>query len=78
MNEQLRNTPKQPRSHKTLSSLAESATALYNEPEVGRDRLTTAMVAKLSGVSIGTFYRYFPSRYELLEHIAPHRDQSSI
>jgi AcrR family transcriptional regulator len=37
----------------------------------GRNRSTTAHVAELAGVSIGTVHRYFPDRFTLMEKVAP-------
>ena len=39
----------------------------------GIDRFTTADVAKASGVSIGTVYRYFPDRVAILDALRPDR-----
>lgn len=74
----LRNDPQQARSSVRLEQIKAAAIELYNDPEVGRDRLTTAMVVEKAGCSIGTFYRYLSDRFELLELIAPYRDQSPI
>ena len=40
-------------------------TALALE-EVGQDDLTTILVAKRAGVSVGTLYHYFPNKYAIL------------
>jgi hypothetical protein len=72
----VRHPPKQARSNASLRKLADAARLLYNTPSVGRDRLTTALVSELAGVSIGTVYRYFPDRVALLDYIAPDRDQA--
>jgi len=72
----LRNKPLQTRSQVRLDAIKAAAIKLYNNPQIGRDRLTTAQVALLAGCSIGTFYRYFEDRYALLEAIAPDRDQT--
>jgi hypothetical protein len=76
MTAELRHTPKQVRSTATLEKIAEAGRTVYNME--GRDTLNTAMVAKVAGVSIGTFYRYFDDRVALLDHIAPNRDQTPI
>lgn len=65
----LRNTPVQTRSAKTLKAILDAGREVL--AEVGRDRLTTAMVADRAGVSIGTFYRYYPDRVPLLNQIQP-------
>ena len=74
----LRTNPVQSRSQARLDQLKAAAVELYNDPEVGRDRLTTAQVADLAGCSIGTFYRYFVDRVAILDAIAPDRDQSPV
>lgn len=73
-----RNTPVQDRAVKRLARIKAAAVMLYNDPEVGRDRLTTADVALLADCAIGTVYRYFTDRVALLDAIAPDRDQSPV
>ena len=34
--------------------------------EVGQDDLTTILVAKRAGVSVGTLYHYFPNKYAIM------------
>lgn len=41
-------------------------TALLLE-EVGQDDLTTIIVAKRVGISVGTLYHYFPNKYAILQ-----------
>ena len=65
----LRNTPVQDRSARTLAAIRAAGREVL--AEVGRDRLTTAMVASRAGVSIGTFYRYYQDRVLLLNQIQP-------
>lgn len=72
----LRNEPVQFRSETRLNQIKAAATILYNDPAVGRDRITTSQVAILAGCSIGTVYRYFVDRVALLDAIAPDRDNS--
>lgn len=74
----VRNEPQQKRSQVRLDAIKAAAIELYNNPEIGRDRFTSAQVALLAGCSIGTFYRYFEDRYALLEAIAPNRDQTPV
>lgn len=74
----LRNIPQQSRSEQRLAAIKAAGVELYNNPLVGRDRLTTADVAALAGCSIGTFYRYFPDRVALMDAIAPDRDNSPV
>ncbi|MFQ3223531.1 MAG: TetR/AcrR family transcriptional regulator [Pseudomonadales bacterium] len=46
-----------------------AATAVLLE-EVGQDDLTTILVAKRVGVSVGTLYHYFPNKYAILYALA--------
>jgi AcrR family transcriptional regulator len=64
---ELRNTPIQQRSQKRLQSILDAGWEVLLE--VGRDRLTSAMVAERAGMSIGTFYRYYEDRVALLEQL---------
>ena len=70
--------PVQERSRKTVDKLVRAAKELLADPEVGRDRFTTAMVAERAGVSIGTFYRYFSDRVDLLDAIWLNRRDSYL
>jgi len=74
--ENLRNAPVQDRSRRRLEQIAAAGVIVWNR--VGRDRLTTEMVAAEAGCSIGTIYRYFPDRVALFDHIAPDRDESPL
>jgi AcrR family transcriptional regulator len=38
--------------------------------EVGQDGLTTILVAKRAGVSVGTLYHYFPNKYAIMYALA--------
>lgn len=40
--------------------------------EVGQDDLTTILVAKRAGVSVGTLYHYFPNKYAIMYALAEH------
>lgn len=73
-----RNSPVQVRAYSRLESLREVARQLYNDPAVGRDRLTTGMIAEGAGCSIGTIYRYYKDRVAVLDDIAPDRDMTPI
>lgn len=44
----------------------------------GRDRFTTEMVASLAGVAIGTVYRYFEDKVDLLNEAVPNRDRELL
>lgn len=74
----LRVEPVQSRSAVRIKQITDAAVALYNDPTVGRDRMTTQQVADLAGCSIGTVYRYFTDRVALLDAIAPDRDMSPV
>lgn len=78
MSGKIRTEPSQPRGTATLQKLRAAAHLLYNDPEIGRDRITTTMVATRANVSIGTVYRYWTDRVAMLDDIAPERDQSGI
>jgi DNA-directed RNA polymerase specialized sigma24 family protein len=68
----LRHEPKQARSKSTIGSLEAAARTVINRS--GRDRFTTAEIAEEAGVSIGTLYRYFSDRSDVLDRIWPDRD----
>jgi len=74
LDELLRNKPVQARSQARLEQLETAAREALADPEIGRDRITTADVARISGCSIGTVYRYFPDRVAILDRIWPDRD----
>jgi len=57
------------RSSRTVEKI--EAAALQAITMFGRDRFTTHDIATLSGVSIGTVYRYFPDRIAILNRVAP-------
>jgi AcrR family transcriptional regulator len=63
--------PQQARAERTLDGILKAGREVLDE--VGRDRLTTALVADRAGCSIGTFYRYFVDRVALLDTIQPLR-----
>ncbi len=56
--------PVQQRGAERLNTILDAAGAVVDE--VGPDRVTTAMIAKRAGASIGTVYRYFPDRVAVL------------
>lgn len=66
-----RTTPKQQRGIDTRARLVEAANAVYERE--GRDSLKTQDVQKESGLSIGTLYRYFSNRAEILEAVMAYR-----
>lgn len=65
--------PQQTRSERTRDAILEAARSAV--VTFGRDAFTTADVARLAGVSIGTVYRYYRDRVALLDVIAPNREQ---
>lgn len=62
----------------TRNALLDAARALYADPKVGRDRITSAKVVTLAGKSIGTFYRYFDDEVDILDAIEPDRDLARL
>lgn len=62
-----RRRPIQLRSVATRQAVLDAARTVVLER--GRDRLTTATVAERAGVSIGTFYRYFADKADLVEQL---------
>jgi hypothetical protein len=73
LDDSLRNPVKQQRSLQTVAAMEDAIRQLLRDPAVGRDRITTAQVAELSGSSIGSVYRYFPNREAMLDRIWPDR-----
>lgn len=68
-----RQNPSDPRARETLRKMRVMATKLYNDPNVGRDRITLRMVAQESGLSDTTIYRFWSDRIAMLDDIAPFR-----
>lgn len=62
-----------PRGEETLAKLTDAARLAIKEH--GRDSFTTTDIATLAGVSIGTVYRYWRSRVEVLDDVWPDRSQ---
>ncbi|MDE0786744.1 MAG: TetR/AcrR family transcriptional regulator, partial [Porticoccaceae bacterium] len=63
-----RTTPVQKRALQRREEIL-TATAQLLE-KVGQDDLTTILVAKTVGVSVGTLYHYFPNKYAILYALA--------
>ena len=57
-------SPKQGRSIQLVNSIFEVTVRLL--PLVGSTALTTKKIAQLAGVSIGSFYQYFPNKEAVL------------
>lgn len=70
----MRAEPIQARGRATREKVIAAARELYDDPDIGRDRLDTNAVAAKAGVSIGTVYRYFEDRVDILNVIDPERD----
>ena len=62
---QPRKTPVQARSNATVDAILEATIQVLLA--VGKERLTTTMVAFRAGVSVGTLYQYFPNKSALLQ-----------
>ena len=60
-----RKTPQQRRSQETVEAILDAAAQLFSES--GFDSVSTNAVAARAGVSIGSFYQYFPNKLALLE-----------
>lgn len=60
-----RKTPVQARSTVTVDAILEATIQVL--VEVGKERLTTTLVAYRAGVSVGTLYQYFPNKSALLQ-----------
>jgi AcrR family transcriptional regulator len=67
--EVIRHAPQQARARASVEKIEDATRQLLRDPEIGRDRFTTAQVAELADLSIGTIYRYFADRTRLLEHV---------
>jgi AcrR family transcriptional regulator len=63
-----RNTPVQKRAQERRATILEVTAELLEE--VGQDDLTTILVAKRAGISVGTLYHYFPNKYAILFALA--------
>jgi AcrR family transcriptional regulator len=62
---QPRKTPIQQRSTLTVDAILEATIQVLLA--VGKERLTTTLVAARAGVSVGTLYQYFPNKSALLQ-----------
>jgi AcrR family transcriptional regulator len=60
-----RKTPVQTRSAVTVDAILDAAIQVL--VAVGKERLTTTLVAQRAGVSVGTLYQYFPNKSALLQ-----------
>lgn len=60
-----RKTPIQARSNATVDAVLQATLQVL--VAVGKERLTTTLVAARAGVSVGTLYQYFPNKSALLQ-----------
>jgi AcrR family transcriptional regulator len=63
-----RNKPVQPRAQKQINNILSTTAQLLDQ--VGQDDLTTILVAKHAGISVGTLYHYFPNKYAIMYSLA--------
>lgn len=63
-----RTQPVQRRAQERRNQILEVTAELLDE--VGQDDLTTILVAKRAGVSVGTLYHYFPNKYAIMYALA--------
>ena len=63
-----RNQPVQKRAQERRNQILGVTADLLEE--VGQDDLTTILVAKRAGVSVGTLYHYFPNKYAIMYALA--------
>lgn len=59
-----RRTPQQKRSQKRINEILEATARLL--AKVGLDDLTTVLVARELGISVGSVYHYFPNKFAIL------------
>jgi AcrR family transcriptional regulator len=58
-----RKLPRQERSRATVDAILTAATQVFREQ--GYERATTARIAEVAGVSVGSLYQYFPDKASL-------------
>ena len=65
--EKQRKQPVQARSAATVDAILEACIQVLLR--VGKEKLTTTLVAHRAGVSVGTLYQYFPNKRSLLQAV---------
>jgi len=65
--EKQRKQPVQARSTATVGAILEACIQVLLR--VGKEKLTTTLVAQRAGVSVGTLYQYFPNKRSLLKAV---------
>jgi AcrR family transcriptional regulator len=63
-----RRTPMQPRSQRTLEKVLDAASSLL--AQIPLEELTTTRIAVEAGMSVGTFYRFFPDKQSIVDAAA--------
>ena len=63
-----RRTPMQPRSQRTLEKVLDAASSLL--AQIPLEELTTTRIAVEAGISVGTFYRFFPDKQSIVDAVA--------
>jgi AcrR family transcriptional regulator len=67
LNTSPRKAPRQDRSRETVDVILEATARVLKE--VGYDRASTNRIAEVAGVSVGSLYRYFPSKEALVAEL---------
>ena len=67
---QPRRAPLQKRSQQRIQQILEVTASLLEK--VGLDDLTTILIAKELGISVGALYHYFPNKYAILYALGEH------
>jgi AcrR family transcriptional regulator len=75
-NTEPRKRPRQARSRVLFDALVEATQRVLGKE--GVEAVTTARVAEVAGVSIGSLYQYFPSREALIAAVIDHKLEADI
>jgi AcrR family transcriptional regulator len=75
-NSEPRKRPRQARSRVLFDALVEATQRVLAKE--GIEAVTTAHVAEVAGVSIGSLYQYFPSREALIAAVIDHKIEADI